>query len=219
MRIIGLTLLLGLSLGCDRSSPVTATQPTVSPQAPVSVPAGPQPSVTQVTPDAGSTDGTYFKITGTGFVAPRVMVGGILAVQIYSPDPSTIYVTAPAHAAGKVDVVVTNADGQAATAARGFTYVQPESLDANGDWEGGADSNYETLLRFTIQGNALTSVSCGTSSAVSLVPPVPITRGTFSFLGADGARMGGTILSASNAIGTISIPSCIGYPWFATKQQ
>jgi IPT/TIG domain len=174
--------------------------------------------VTAISPNVGSTDGTYFKITGTGFVGPRVTLGGVAISQAYSTDPTTIHVTAPSHAPGSLDVVVTNADGQVATAPGGFSYALPESFEVNGNWEGGADSNYETLLRFTIQGNTLTSASCGTSAMVTFSSPVPITRGTFSFLGSDGTSISGMILSANHAKGAISIPSCVNYPWFATKQ-
>jgi hypothetical protein len=174
--------------------------------------------VTAIAPNVGSTDGTYFKITGTGFVGPRVTLGGVAVSQVHSPDPTTIHVTAPSHAPGSLDVVVTNADGQVATAAGGFTYALPESLDVNGNWEGGADSNYETPLRFTIQGNSLISVSCGTSAVVIFSSPVPITRGSFALLRSGEPSISGRILSANNAMGSISIPSCVDYPWFATKQ-
>jgi hypothetical protein len=166
----------------------------------------------------GSIDGTYFKITGAGFVVPKVTLGGILVNQSSSPDPTTIHVSTSAHAAGSVDVVVTNRDGQTATAPGGFTYAPPESFQVNGNWEGGADSNYETLLRFTIQNDALTSVSCGTSATVTFSSPLPIIRGKFSVGGDDGTSISGRFLNPNNAIGMISIPSCVNYPWFATRQ-
>ena len=216
--VAGLVVSVGMSLGCDRitRSPTQPTAPTQPP--PDSNRPGSPPSVTSMSPEVGSIDGTYFKITGAGFVVPRVTLGGVLINQSYSPDPTTIHVTTAAHVAGTFDVVVTNRDGQSATAPGGFTYAAPESFEVDGAWEGGADSNYETLLRFTIQNNALTSVSCGTSATVTFSSPVPIIHGAFSGTGDDRTSISGRLLSSNNAIGTVSMPSCFGYPWFATRQ-
>jgi IPT/TIG domain-containing protein len=217
--MIGVAVLVALGMACGRSSP-SPTQPTPRPlpgAPPVPTPGDPLLTVTDVSPDSGSIEGTYFKITGTGFRAPLVKLDGVLIPRTSSPDSTTIHVTAPAHAAGPVDIVVTNHDGQTVRLSGGFTYAAPESFDVNGNWEGGADSNYETLLRFTIADNAVTRVSCG-PSAVTFSPPLRITHGAFTLAG-DHDDMSGRILSPSHAQGTISIPSCISYPWFAAKQQ
>src|SRR4051794_26901091 len=99
LAMMGLALAVALGIACDRQSP-SPTQPTspVAPaaQTPVPVPSGPAPTVTGLSPDSGSTEGSYFKITGTGFASPRVTLGGLPVTQAYSPDPATIHVTVPA---------------------------------------------------------------------------------------------------------------------------
>ena len=221
----GLVVLVGLSLGCDRSSP-SPTEPTVSTPPPVVAPSSPPPSVTAIFPDVGSTGGTDVTITGVGFRSGAIVtLGGIVKGVCNLPmagcwveGSETIFAYAPAHAAGSVDVVVTNPDGQAGRLAGGFTYALPESFEVNGNWEGRADSNYETPLRFTIENNMLISVSCGTSATLTLTPPPPVSDGEFSFIGDEGARISGRIVSPNSALGTINIAPCLAYSWFATRQ-
>jgi hypothetical protein len=217
--VTSLVVLVGMSLGCDRSSPFPA-QPTSPTQPPVVVPSGPAPSVTAISPDLGSTGGTGgVTITGVGFRSPAtVSIGGIVIRQYaYVLTSTTIIASAPAHAAGSVDVVVTNPDGQTGRLTGGYTYASPDSFEVNGNWEGGADSNYETPLRFTIQNDTLTSVSCGTSGTLTLSAPPRIRNGEFSFVG-DNGTISGRIVSPNSALGTISIAPCAAYPWFATRQ-
>jgi IPT/TIG domain len=62
-----------------------------------------------------------------------VTIGGTAATSITVVSPTQITATTPAHAAGAVNVVVTNADAQSATLASGFTYVAfgaPSSFSA-----------------------------------------------------------------------------------------
>lgn len=58
-------------------------------------------------------------------------IGGTAATNITLVNSSTITATAPAHAAGAVDVVVTNGDGQTATLANGYTYGSLPSVPQN----------------------------------------------------------------------------------------
>ena len=51
-------------------------------------------------------------------------IGGANAAGVYV-NPTTITATTPAHAAGAVNVVITNNDGQTATGTGAFTYVAP----------------------------------------------------------------------------------------------
>jgi hypothetical protein len=221
-----LVVVAGLSLGCDRSSPFP-TQPTSPTPAPVVVPSGPPPSVTSVSPEIGSTGGTSVTITGVGFRSgASVTLGGIVIRGCSQPTENcswvgastTIYAFAPAHAAGSVDVVVTNPDGQAGRLAGGYTYAIPESFEANGTWEGGADSNYETPFRFTVQNDTLTSISCGVSGTLTLSPPPPVRHGEFSFVGPDGAKVSGRIVSPNSAFGQINMWPCFAFYWSATRR-
>jgi N-acetylneuraminic acid mutarotase len=87
----------------------------------------PAPSITAVTPTSGSTlGGTSLTISGSNFASgPVITIGGALVTAITSFSATSIGVTAPAHAAGAADVVVTNGDGQSATSTGGYTYVTP----------------------------------------------------------------------------------------------
>ena len=85
----------------------------------------PTPMITSVDPSSGTTDGgTEVIITGTGFVIAfgfSVTFDGEQAASFpVFPSDTSITVTTPAHAAGAVDVVVTNPDGQTATSS--YTY-------------------------------------------------------------------------------------------------
>jgi hypothetical protein len=88
--------------------------------------ANPAPTVTGILPTSGSiVGGTVVTISGTGFLAnATVKFGGVSATNV-SVTSTSITATAPAHAAGKVDVVVANSDGQSATLPQSFTYVLP----------------------------------------------------------------------------------------------
>jgi hypothetical protein len=85
--------------------------------------AGPAPTITSVSPPGGSTlGGTVITITGNNFTSPAtVKVGGVAATNVIA-TLTQITATTPAHAAGAVDVAVTNLDSQSATLAAAFTY-------------------------------------------------------------------------------------------------
>ena len=73
------------------------------------------PTFTSITPTSGPTaGGTPVTITGSNFVDVGlfgVTIGGANAAGAYV-NPTTITATTPAHAAGAVNVVITNNDGQ-----------------------------------------------------------------------------------------------------------
>ena len=92
-------------------------------------------SVTSVLPTSGSTaGGTAVTVRGTGFMSgATVTFGGAAATAVSVVSPTIITVSAPAHALGAVDVVVTSADGRVATLAGGFTYVTQPALTFTDD--------------------------------------------------------------------------------------
>lgn len=76
--------------------------------------------------------GTFVAIGGTGFQSgASVWFGDKPAKDITVHTSSRIFATTDSHAAGPVDVVVTNRDGRSATAPVPFTYA--EAGDANAD--------------------------------------------------------------------------------------
>ena len=178
----------------------------------------PQPSVVAVSPTIGSTGGgTPLKITGPGFqYNVTVTIDGVVTkATLFN---GSIYLTTLPHAAGSVDIVVSNPGGRTDPVAGGYTYAPPESFDFNGTWEGG---DHETPIRFTIQNNALTTVACGTSATFTVSPPTPVSNGEFSFSRDDGLVVSGAIAAASYAHGTVNIPGiafCTNSPWRADKR-
>jgi FKBP-type peptidyl-prolyl cis-trans isomerase FkpA len=90
------------------------------------------PAVTAVNPASGSTaGGTAVTITGSGFVSgATVAFGSTAATNVTWVSSTSITATAPAHAAGSVDVVVTNPIGLSGSLTSGFTYVAPASAAA-----------------------------------------------------------------------------------------
>ena len=213
---IGLLVMFGVTCG---SQPAVPT-PLPVPQA--------QPVITSVSPDLATTSGgANIVINGIGFSAgATVTLGGVTAGKFVIVDPSPtliqIFQVTP-HAAGTVDVVVTNPGpgGLTGRLAGGFEYALPESMDFNGTWEGAANNGTEdgALMRFTIQNGALVDLSCGTSGLVTLPVPAAVSGGAFDFLGSNGSAISGRIVSPSQATGTISIAPCVVTTWFAFKKS
>ncbi|MEO8348851.1 MAG: PQQ-dependent sugar dehydrogenase [Acidobacteriota bacterium] len=85
------------------------------------------PTVTALEPGSGSArGGDVVVLTGSGFATGAVVTfGGVAATDVAVLDSiaTRLRVVAPAHAAGTVDVVVTNPDGRSVTVAEGFTFA------------------------------------------------------------------------------------------------
>ena len=77
----------------------------------------PAPTVSSISPNSGTANGgTTVTITGTGFLSgATVSLGGTAATGVTVVSSTSITATTPAHAAGAVNVVVTNTDGQSGT--------------------------------------------------------------------------------------------------------
>ena len=91
------------------------------------------PTIGSVTPASGTTaGGTSITITGTGFVSPETVTVGGVACAVTASTSTSITCTTGAHAAGLVNVVVTNPDSGAATATNAYTYVTPSSTPTIG---------------------------------------------------------------------------------------
>lgn len=82
------------------------------------------PVVTALSPATGAVaGGDEVTITGTQFEGTTgVTFGGVAATSVEVHDDETVTAVAPAHAAGAVDVVVTNGAGSD-TVTGGFTYA------------------------------------------------------------------------------------------------
>ena len=222
-RGIALLVLSHGLVGCgDQGSPTAPSAPS-SPavQQPSPQPAGIQPSVTAITPQVGSTrGGAWATITGVDFQPGAKVRLGNATVSSWTRDSTTISVSGTAaHAAGTIDVIVTNPGGLEARLSGGYTYEPPESFDFNGDWVAHAGPEYETDMRFTIRNNVLVSLSCGTSEPLAFASPLSVHDGEFSFAGDDGVAIGARLVSPVNAVGTINVPACPAARWWADKSS
>jgi hypothetical protein len=142
---------------------------------------------------------------------------GDSTVSSWTSDSTKIAIwETAAHAAGAVDVRVTNPGGLEDTLTGGYAYQAPASFDFNGDWRAQV-GEYETDVRFTIRDNVLVSVSCDTSAPLTFVPPPSVRNGEFSFVSDDGLAITGRLVSPVGAVGTINVPACPAGPWWAAK--
>jgi hypothetical protein len=120
---------------CDGRSPSGPTPPP--PVAPSAL------TVTAISPSTGSTARpTPIMISGTGFLAGATVTVDVMALSVKIVNGTTITAIAPAHAAGPVDVVVTNPGGLGGTLAAAFTYslegpftvtASTDAVDAGGE--------------------------------------------------------------------------------------
>lgn len=127
--------------------------------------------------------GTAVTITGTGFVGtPTVTIGGTPATNVVVVSPTSITATAPAHAAGTVSVVVTNADTQVATLTNGFTYTTAAapvvtSISPSGGGIAGGSTVTITGTGFgagttvSIGGTAATGVVVNSATSITAIVP------------------------------------------------
>lgn len=87
---------------------------------------GPSPTlrVTQVVPNAGPTDSPVaVRILGSGFANGATLSVDGSPVNATIVSASEITATIPPHAAGRVDIVVTNPNGESTRLTGGYTYV------------------------------------------------------------------------------------------------
>jgi Glycosyl hydrolases family 16/IPT/TIG domain len=111
---------------------IPLSQSTTNPPPPP--PANPAPTVSRVSPASGTTaGGTPVTITGSGFLSgATVAFGTTAATSVKVASSTSITATPPAHAAGSVNVVVTNTDGQSGPLTNGYTYTTPASGGGGG---------------------------------------------------------------------------------------
>ena len=88
-----------------------------------------------------------------------------------------------------------------------YTFALPQSFDFNGTWAVYRDGSEDLLFRFTIQDNALISITCGSSNPICVPCSAPpsIANGEFSFTGTIGS-LSGRIVATGQATGTVDVP-------------
>jgi hypothetical protein len=134
----------------------------------------PAPTVTTVSPTSGPTaGGTQIIITGTDFNAgATVTVGGSQASGVIVSNSTSITANTPAHAAGTVDVVVTNSNGQSGTKTNAFTYNAPggETVLLADDFNDGSLNTSKWLANNLFSGFTDTTVAINETQTLAVGP-------------------------------------------------
>ena len=140
------------------------------------------PSVTSVSPTSGpTTGGTTVTINGTGFTgATGVSFGGTAATFVVKSS-SQISATAPAGAAGTVDITVTTPGGTSATTTNDqYTYVTPPTVTrvspSSGPAAGGtsvtiAGTNFTGATAVSFGGTAASSFTVTSATSITATSP------------------------------------------------
>jgi hypothetical protein len=140
------------------------------------------PAPTAISPISGPTSGgTPVTISGTNFVSgARVTFGGTAATNVVVVSSTSITATTPAQAAGAVNVVVTNSNGQSGTLTDGYTYTAspaPTSISpTSGTTSGGTSvtisgTNFASGATVTFGGTAATNVVVVSSTSITATTP------------------------------------------------
>jgi len=151
------------------------------------------PTVTSISPASGpTTGGTAVTITGTGFTgATGVTFGGGAGTGLTVISDTQVQVTAPAHAAGAVDVIVTTTGGASATGpAAQFTYTQAAPV-VTGMWPRGGPLAGGTTV--TVYGWGFSSATGVTFGGVPATGMVIVDDGTL------------TVVSPLHGVGTVDV--------------
>src|SRR5215831_4554252 len=146
---------------------------------------GAAPTVTGVSPSSGpAAGGTAITINGTNFASgATVTLGGTAATNVVVVSASQITATTAAHAAGVVNVVVTNSDGQSATLTNGYTYVAAPTVTgvspSSGPAAGGTaitinGTNFASGATVTLGGTGATNVVVVSNSQITATTPAHV---------------------------------------------
>ncbi len=147
---------------------------------------GTPPRVASITPSSGlSTGGTQTVLTGSGF-QPGMLVffGGYSAAAAATQNTGIATATSPAGPSGRVDVAITNPDGQSSVLPLGFSYTPRPELTtifpAQGPTTGGtsftiAGNNFAPGARVYFGAVEASAVMIGSATVISgTTPPNPL---------------------------------------------
>ena len=169
---------------------------------------GATPTLTQITPPAGSTaGGTTVTLTGTNLTgATAVSFGGTAASSFTVNNATTITATTPVHAAGAVNVVATTSNGTA-TLTNGYTYALPAPTAGAVSATVAANSSANPIT-LSLGGGAATSVtvSSAASHGTATASGTSITyTPTAGYSGPDSFTYTATNASGTSSPGMVSI--------------
>lgn len=180
----------------------------------------PAPNVTAISPTSGTAGGgTGVTITGTGFLpGANVTFGGSAATAVTVASSTSISATTPAHAAGTVNVVVGNPDGQSDTLSGGYTYIAANpaptvtSITPNtGTVNGGtgvtiAGTGFLSGATVSFGGTAATGATITSSTSITATAPAHA-AGATSVVVANTDGKSGTLSGGYNYTAAIPAPN------------
>jgi acid phosphatase len=132
------------------------------------------PLVTAVSPTSGSTTGgNLLTVSGTGFASgATVTIGGTLVSTVTVNGSTSLSLTAPPHAAGLVNLVVTNPDGQSGSKNGAYTYVAPagETVLLSDDFNDASLNSAKWLANSLYSGFTDASISVQETQSLDIGP-------------------------------------------------
>lgn len=161
------------------------------------------PQITSVTPNYGvPAGGNTVTINGQNFMTgPTVEFGGIAATNVTFVSSTQLTVTAPAHAAGAVDVKVTNTNAETVTATGAYTYSDIPTISsvtpASGTTAGGdsvviSGTHFTPGMTVKFGGTNATNISVVNDTTITATTPAG-TRGAVDVVVANTFTQSGTL--------------------------
>lgn len=131
----------------------------------------PAPTITSLLPNRGSTKGhTNVIINGTNFQSGiAVRFGDVAALDVDRTSANNLIAETPPQAAGVVNVVVTNPDGQSATRNSAYTYVEPEPQVLSVSPDNGPTAGGTNITVHGVDFKSGATVKIGSRSALNVV--------------------------------------------------
>ena len=131
----------------------------------------PAPTITSVLPNRGSTKGhTNVIINGTNFQSgATVRFGNVDALDVDITSANNLIAETPPQAAGVVNVVVTNPDGQSATRTSAYTYIEPEPQVLSVSPDNGPTAGGTNITVHGVDFKSGATVKIGSRSALNVV--------------------------------------------------
>ena len=180
-------------------------------------------TVTSITPTSGPTSGgTGVTIVGTGFTpgqAPFSVSFGGASVTGTRVDNTHLTATSPPHAAGAVDVTVTDKTPSSATLTNGFTYVGSTITVAVTGTQtfGGAPSySYTQSPSTPVVGGTLTGCTTDATASSNVGSTYHVLVGTCTGLTTDANHQiaysdGGFTVTKATSVTTVTCPASVIY--------
>ena len=179
----------------------------------------PAPGIASVNPTSGAASGgTLVTITGTDFQAnATVSFGGTASPNVTVVSSTSIQAVTPAHAAGAVNVVVTNPDAQNGTLTNGYTFNPPPTVTSvspsSGPLAGGTavtitGTNFRAGATLLFDGFPATSVIVASATSITAVTPAdaagPANVDVINTDGTQGTLVGGFTYNPAPTVTNVS---------------